>query len=282
LSRVARTDIQRTVTLMTIVTSLVGLVGVWVGGQLERIGLVQVLLLQGLLFAAGAIAVHRLPAMPVTAGRARPHVLEGIRASWRLPLIRNVIGLNFLSSLFNAGAYIIAVPFIVKDVYFGDADFFATVIIVFTVGSIGSNIVLLRYMPLHRPGQLFIWMQITRVAILGVLYLKPNLAIFHLCILAWGLNMGVTTTLVRTTVQELAPDEHRAQILSVLLLSFMVSAPVSAMLLGTLIAGYDPLAALLPGVVVSLVIFVVGLFWSGLWAYESADGRSRKERLSAA
>jgi hypothetical protein len=61
----------------------------------------------------------------------------------------------------------------------------------------------------------------------------------------------------------------------------MVSAPVSAMLLGTLIAGYDPLAALVPGIVVSLVIFVVGLFWSGLWAYESADGRSQRERLSA-
>ena len=65
----------------------------------------------------------------------------------------------------------------------------------------------------------------------------------------------------------------------------MPNAPRTAAIFdydGTLIAGYDPLAALLPGVVVSLVIFVVGLFWSGLWAYESADGRSRKERLSAA
>jgi len=276
LSRVARTDIQRTVTLMTIVTSLVGLVGVWIGGQLERIGLTEVLVLQALLFASGALAIRRLPAMPVAAGRARPHVLAGIRASWRMPLIRNVIALNFLSSLFNAGAYVIAVPFIVRDIYHGDADFFATVMIVFTVGSIGSNVVMLRYMPLHRPGRLFIWMQISRVVILGLLYLKPGLVIFHLCILAWGLNMGVTTTLVRTTVQELAPDEHRAQVLSVLLVSFMVSAPVSAMLLGTLIAGYDPLIALVPGIVISLVIFAAGILWSGLWTYESADGLRRR------
>ncbi len=268
LSRVARTDIQRTITIMTIVTSIVGLAGVWIGGQLDRFGLPQVLIIQGALFALGAIAVLRLPPMPVSAPAGRPNLLSGIRATWSLPLIRNVIGLNFASSLFNAGAYIVAVPFIVKDVYAGDAHFFATVMIVFTVGSIGSNVVMLRYMPLVWPGRLFLLMQLTRVVILAALYVKPSLAIFYAAILAWGLNMGVTTTLVRTTVQELAPESQRAQILSVLLLSFMVSAPISSMLLGTLIAGYDPLAALLPGIVVSALIYVIGHKWSGLWAYE--------------
>jgi len=166
----------------------------------------------------------------------------------------------------------------VKVVYEGDADFFALVMIVFTAGSIGSNVALLRFMPLTRPGRLFLLMQLTRVAILGVLYVKPNLPVFFLAMFAWGLNMGVTTTLVRTTVQEVAPEEHRAQILSVLLLSFMVSAPVSGLLLGWFIAGWDPLTALLPGVVMSVVIFAFGLWRSRLWHYESADGLRRGAR----
>jgi MFS family permease len=273
LSRVTRTDVQRTVTIMTIVTSLVGMIGVWLGGQLDHLGLPQVLAMQGLLFAIGAAAVARLPNMPVRAPAGRPDLLGGIRTTWRLPLIRNAIGLNFASSLFNAGAYIVAVPFIVKEVYAGDAAFFANVMIVFTIGSIGSNVILLRYMPLVRPGRLFLLMQITRVVILAVLWLRPNLLLFYAAILGWGLNMGVTTTLVRTTVQELAPESHRAQILSVLLLSFMVSAPISSMLLGTLIAGYDPLSALLPGIVVSIAIFIVGVRWSGLWQYEVTPSR---------
>jgi predicted MFS family arabinose efflux permease len=190
--------------------------------------------------------------------------------------VRNTIALNFVSSLFNAGAYVIAVPFIVKEVYQGDADFFALVMIVFTAGSIGSNVALLRFMPLVRPGRLFLWMQLTRVAVLAILYVKPNLPVFFLSIFAWGLNMGVTTTLVRTTVQELAPDEHRAQILAVLLLSFMVSAPLSALLLGWFIAGWDPLTALLPGIAISLAIFAFGLTHSGLWEYEAVDGRRRR------
>jgi predicted MFS family arabinose efflux permease len=272
LSRVTRTDIQRTVTIMTIVTSLTGLGGVWVGGQLDKIGLFVVLLMQAGCFALGADAARRMPPMPPSPGRGRPDLLAGIKASWNIPLIRSIIGLNFMSSLVNAGAYIVAIPFIVKDVYHGDATFFASVMIVFTSGSIGSNVILLRFMPLLRPGRLFLLMQLTRVVILGLLWTKPSLWLFYAVMFAWGFNMGVTTTLVRTTVQELAEGVHRAQILSVLLVSFMISAPLSSMLLGNLIAGFDPLTALIPGIVISLVIFAVGVTSSSLWQYEAPTG----------
>jgi hypothetical protein len=81
--------------------------------------------------------------------------------------------------------------------------------------------------------------------------------------------MGVTSTMVRTTVQELAPPTVRAQILSVLLLSFLVSSPISSMLLGILISESTPLTALLPGIGMSFLIFVAGIAWSGLWQYRS-------------
>jgi len=83
--------------------------------------------------------------------------------------------------------------------------------------------------------------------------------------------MGITTTLVRTTVQELSAGVHRAQILSVLLVSFMISAPLSSVVLGKLIAGYDPLTALIPGIVISFVIFIIGTTSSSLWGYEPPD-----------
>jgi hypothetical protein len=266
LSRVSRLDIQRAVTTMTICTSLVGLGGLYLGSRLDVLGLTAVLVMQSAIFFSGLIATARLPdlAMPDT---ARPGIGAGFRAAWRLPLIRQVIGLNFLSSLFNAGAYIVAIPFIVREVYLGDAAFFATVMIVFTAGSIGSNVLLLLVMPLARPGRLFLAMQLTRAAILAILWIEPSVWVFHAAIFAWGLNMGVTTTMVRTTVQELAPPTVRAQILSILLLSFLVSSPISSLLLGFLIASTTPLAALLPGIAVSAVIFAVGIRASGLWQY---------------
>jgi hypothetical protein len=141
--------------------------------------------------------------------------------------------------------------------------------IIFTVGSIGSNVILLLFMPLRHPGRLFLLMQLSRVAILALLWVKPSLWLFYLAMFAWGLNMGVTTTMVRTTVQELAPAPVRAQILSVLLLSFLVSSPISSVLLGVLISQTAPLTALLPGIIVSLAIFAIGIRFTGLWSYRS-------------
>jgi MFS family permease len=271
LSRVARMDLQRAVTLMMVITSLVGLGGVYLGGRLDVVGLPIVLTGQAIFFLAGIFAVQRLPSLPhhhlTEAGQPRPNLAAGFQAVWKSTLIRNIIGLNFLSSLFNAGAYIIAIPYIAKEVYHGDAAFLATVVIVFTIGSIGSNVLLLLFMPLKHPGRLFLVLQLTRMFILGILWLQPSLWLFYAVMVIWGLNMGVTTTLVRTTVQELAPQTYRAQILSVLLLSFVVSSPISSLLLGLLIAETNPLAAMLPGIGISLLIFVVVVARSGLWGY---------------
>ena len=269
LTRVTRIDVQRAITIMTISTSLVGLLGFYVGGQLENLGLGVVLLIQSSLFFAGLFAAQRLPHLPVATPTKRPSFAVGLKAVWRLKLIRNIVGLNFLSSLFNAGAYIIVIPYIVKDVYLGDAALFATVMIVFTIGSIGSNVVLLAFMPLAHPGRLFLVLQLTRVIILIWVWMQPSLWLFLLALVAWGTNMGITTTLVRTTVQELAPQAERAQILSILLLSFMVSSPISAILLGFLIEGTSPLTGLIPGMAISLLIFAIGSWKSGLWQYRS-------------
>ena len=272
LSRITRTDIQRTVTITTIFGSLAGLGGVWVGGRLDTIGLAPILVLQALVFAVGALPVRRLPELPAVHPGRPIDLLAGIKSVAGAPLIRNIIGLNLLSSLFNAGAYIIAIPFIVREVYQGDAGMFSTVMIAFTGGSIGSNVILLYFMPLKHPGRLFLVMQVTRAIILGVLLVKPSVWLFYCAMLAWGFNMGITTTLVRTTVQELAAPAVRAQVLAVLIFSFLVAAPISSVLLGQLIAGADPLTALVPGIVISLLILALGVPFSGLWQYQAAAG----------
>lgn len=75
--------------------------------------------------------------------------------------------------------------------------------------------------------------------------------------------------MVRAIVQESAPENQRGQILSMLTFSFMVSAFISAPILGIIVNAYSPLTALVPGVFVSVFIFTVGLLWSGLWQYQS-------------
>ena len=268
MNRITRIDIQRTVTLTTVVTMAISLGAIWLGGRLETVGIGTVLALQAALFAVSAGAVTRLSPQPPGAGVGLD-LARGLRALWRLPLVRNVIAINFVSAMFNAGAYVVVLPLIVREVYAGDAAFLASMFIAFTIGSAGSNVVLLVLMPLRRPGRVFVVMQLTRLVILAALWAEPPAWAFFVLISCWGVNMGVTSTLARTTVQELAPGEHRAKILAILLASFMVAAPVSALILGFVVQVGGASGGLLPGVAVSLVIFLVARYSSGLWSFES-------------
>ena len=276
MNRVTRLDIQRTVALTTFATALVGIGAFQLAGQLEALGLATVLFIQAGLFAlaaaaAGKLSPQPLPAAPPALGR---DLRAGLWALWEAPLVRDVIGLNFVSALFNAGAYIVVMPLVVRDVYAGDGVFLANMLTVFTIGSTSATLLLFFVMPLRRPGRVFLLMQTTRIAILLGLWMEPPTWVFFALILAWGVNMGVTTTVVRTTVQELAPEAHRAKILAILIASFMVASPASALILTGVVALSDASAGLLPGVFVSLAILLVGAFGTGLWRFEPPSSQA--------
>lgn len=169
----------------------------------------------------------------------------------------------------------VAAQVIAAQVYGGEGDplFLAQVSLVFLVGSTGSNFLLLLFMPIKRPGQVFVLLQLTRMLLLIGLVLRPDKWLFLAFIGCWGLNMGVTSTLMRSTVQELAPDPHRAQILAVLLFSFMLASPISSLLLGHLIELTSPLMGLVPGIALSLLLFVWGYKFSTVWNYQSLSTR---------
>ena len=276
MNRVTRLDIQRTVALTTFATTLVGIGAYQLAGQLEALGLATVLFIQAGLFALAAAASGKLSPQPLPA--ASPalgrDLRAGLRQLWEAPLVRDVIGLNFVSALFNAGAYTVVMPLVVRDVYAGDGAFLANMLTVFTVGSTSATLLLFFVMPLRRPGRVFLLMQTTRIAILLGLWMAPPTWAFFALILAWGVNMGVTTTVVRTTVQELAPEAHRAKILAILIASFMVASPASALILTGVVALSDASAGLLPGVFVSLAILLVGTFGTGLWRFEPPSSRA--------
>jgi len=273
INRVTRFDIQRTVTLITVVSSIVGMGGFYLGGNLETIGLFWLFVIQGGIFALSLGALLPLDPMPNTSPRSKLELLAGLHAVWQQKIVRNIMGLSFLSNLFNGGAYIIAIPFIVTQVYSGGPEMLADVFIAFTAGSVSSNLLLLAIMPLTYPGRLFVSMQVTRIAILVVLISQPPLWLFYVMMFIWGLNMGVTTTMVRTTVQELAQANHRAKILAILLFSFLCASFFSSPLLGLLIKYTSPLTALYPGIIVSLVVVFIGYFKSGLWQYRSGGSK---------
>ena len=82
--------------------------------------------------------------------------------------------------------------------------------------------------------------------------------------------MGVTSTLARAIVQESADVEFRGRILSVFTVALVGSAPIGALALGWMIEVFGPLDALVPSKLVSVALFLFGVFGTDIWRYRSA------------
>ena len=273
LSRVAGQDIQKAVSATTTIGFLVQMLGLSVAGTMDELGLVPVLTFQAICVGLGAVAVRRLkprpPELPASRQPTWKIILDGLHAVYRHKVIFQVLTINFVSSIFNAGAFATVFPFIIKRIYDGDALLLSMMMIIFYGGAAASNFMLFRMLPLTRPGRIFLIMQLSRMLILGLMWLRPEFWLMVIASIAWGLNMGVTTTLARSIVQESASEQYRARILSVYSLGLIGSAAIGALMLGWMIDMFGTLNALLPAIFISFALFLYGVFFSDVFNYES-------------
>ncbi|MCZ6504319.1 MAG: MFS transporter [Gammaproteobacteria bacterium] len=274
LNIVAGKKLQFAISFSTGIGSIASIAGTKVAGELDTLGLENVLYLQAAMFILGAFFVARLAPVPPQNQVARKPAIDTIRDGlthvWNFKLARDLIGLNCLSGFFNAGAWLVAVPFIITRVYAGDAVLLANLTAVFYFGSLVANFGLLRFMPLVKPGRLYLIMQLSRIPVLAILWLEPDLWLVWAAIAYWGFNMGITTTTSRLMVQEFASPEYRARIMSIYILGMMSAVPVGSLVLGFIIGIWGPLDALIPGMVASALVFFLG--WrTDIWEYRSPD-----------
>ena len=247
------------------------MLGFGLAGQLDRIGLEWVLGVQALALLGAGLFVSRIAAAPAaTSGSpsALRNIADGLRATWNDRTLSHLLTVNFVSSAFNFGAFVIVLPFIVQRVYAGDAATLGLLMALFYAGAMLSNLLLFRLGAFAAPGRVFLLMQLTRLLILGFMWTQPAWWLLVAAVFAWGLNMGVTSTLSRSIVQESAPEAFRGRMMSVQTLGIMGSGPLGALLLGWVIEAQGTLNALLPAVVASGFLFVYGAL-TPLWHYRS-------------
>ena len=281
LNRTAGHDVQRGVTAATAITFVVQIFGLMISGQMEIIGIEIVLVIQAASLILGALAVRGIAAVavkPVSSRKPTTQViLEGFQVAYDNRPVLHTLVITFLSGVFNYGAFAIAVPFIVKHSYDGDALGFATIMIIFFGGATVSNAIQYWIMPLARPGFWFLAMQATRAVILFCIWLQPSWWLLSVLMFVWGLNMGVTTNLGRAIVQEASAPEYLARLLSVLSLGVLGAMPIGALILGLVIQGFGELNALLPAIVVSTLLCLYGFVSTGLGQYESPHVKGEEE-----
>ena len=272
LNQTSGSAVQQGVTAATAVGFIVQVVGLGLASQLDRFGIPLVLVCQGLVLAvtAGSVLfIHANAPGEVARTSAVHQIVEGLRATYANKVILHTLVINFTSTIFNAGSFMTVFPFIVKRVYQGDAIMLATLMAIFFLGAACSNAILLRFQPLVRPGRVFLIMQLSRIIVLAMLFVGGDWWLLALATVLWGLNMGVTSNLARTVVQESSEVQYRGRIMSVFAIGLMGSAPIGAVVLGWLIEQVGTLNALIPAMLLSAILFLYGYLRSDVWAYES-------------
>ncbi len=268
LSRVAGARIQHTVILVIGLQFGAQMIGFALASVTDRIGAPTLLVLSAVMFALGAIPCAQLPrSQPGTAMTRHPlrEIGVGLAIAMRSDRIRPALILTFALGLFFVGTFFVLLPLIIRDVYHGAA---ADLSLAFGLNMAGTIVViafLMRRGGVQRLGRAFMLSLLFGSIMLSLLYLRlPYWAFFVLCFV-WGLGGGLTMTMGRSIVQESAPPELSARLLSIYAFAMSAGMPIGSLAIGYAAQSWGTLnAALLPAFGMAATVLFVQLT-SGFW-----------------
>ena len=269
LNRVAGADIQRMVVLTTGVQFGVQILGFAIGSSADKLGPIPLLLTMALSMLAAAWATSRIPILPPMPAPKEESpvaaILDGLRQAWRDPHIRPAIIQTFSVGLFFAGAYMVLLPLMIRDLYQGSSAHIAGTFAANMAGTVTVVYVMMRIGRVARPGRLLLIAAALSSLVLSLLLFDLPLPGFYAVIYCWGLCGGVGMTMSRSIVQEAALESHRARIMSVYSLGLMGGMPIGSATLGVVADIVGVRSAVVVPVVGMLCILIYLRLRSKLW-----------------
>ena len=124
---------------------------------------------------------------------------------------------------------------------------------------------LMRRGGVQRQGRAFMLSLVFGSVMLSLLYLSPPYWAFFLLCFVWGLGGGLTMTMGRSIVQEAAPPELGARLLSIYAFAMSAGMPIGSLVIGYAAQAWGTLnAALLPAIGMGATVLLIQLtsdFW---------------------
>lgn len=162
--------------------------------------------------------------------------------------------------LIVGGGFFVIVPVLVRDEYMGGYGLLSSLLVAFWVGAFFANVILARVGSVERPGVVLMAAQVVTVVSMGLLALPIPLFWLYVLVFGWGLGGGVAITLSRAVVQENAPRDKVARVMSVYQLGLFGGMPLGAYVMGHIVAELGPrMAALIPMAGLAVVLVLIAL-----------------------
>ena len=274
-SAVMQQAVARTMTVHFVAQSA----GYLLAGQLERIGLVTIVVLQVVLYVLSSFLFRRShpEAKPTPQSEPEPEpeipqadpigqLFEGVKLCFADRSLRDLLLMLGATGMLGLGVYLVGMPILVRESYAGGADFFALVQLVFSLGIISTNVYLgARTNLLRRAGRLMIASLLIRALLLGLISMAPAKVWLFVLLFAWGSMSGLSMTLGRSILHSRVPDSHRSRAVSVYQMFLFGSAPLGAWLSGVTINYLGVENSLLVISIATGVVATVVCWRSPLW-----------------
>ena len=264
LNRVAGDQLQRTVTVTMGLTFGAQIFGFAAASFADSIGAIPLLVLHSLIVFSGALISLKLkPAPPqpqdVNAGSRLNQIKSGLKVVIRSPRMGPALVMMMAMSTFYGGSFVVLNPIIVRDVYHGSARDISMSFAAFMIGTVVITILLVSLGGVKKQGRalmlaIFIGGIFLLIAATGLPFYGYLITLFF-----WGMCGGVAMSMGRTLMQESAPLEYRARVMSVFSLGSVGGMPMGALLMGYCAASIGGLMTLC--VAVAGIWLVLALVW---------------------
>ncbi|MEO0607642.1 MAG: MFS transporter [Pseudomonadota bacterium] len=201
---------------------------------------------QGSVLASGALLAFLLAkGRKVKTGRsgigaAFGDIGEGFKVVAADPKLWAMTVLMFGVGIFVIGAFLVVLPIINRDVYGLSGDGIRDMFVMFWLGAFVSSVALSLFKNIKRQGRLLLTAQLLgSLSILPMMTKIPHEA-FLLIVFVWGLSGGVSIAMSRSIVQDAAPKDQLARVLSIYQLGFMAGTPFGAAIMGWMVDAFGP------------------------------------------
>jgi MFS family permease len=257
----------------------------WLGGfGIGPIPAEQLLAIQGIILALGAGFALWLGRgrQIATSGRgiksALGDIAEGFHAVRSDGKLWAMTALMFGVGIFVIGAFLVVLPIVNRDVYGFGSDGIRDMFVTFWMGAFVSSVVLSIFKRIKRQGRLLLIAQfLASISILAMMWQVPHY-VFLGIVFIWGLAAGISIAMSRSIVQDAAPKEKLARVLSIYQLGFMAGAPFGAAIMGALVDLFGPqkIAIVPAGGMITLIIWMV--FFTPVWNMKGSAWLEHQER----
>ncbi len=187
---------------------------------------------------------------------------DGLTAVLRSKVLMPMTAIMVAIGVFIVGgAFLVLIPILIRDAYGGGYAELSSLMVTFWLGAFVANVLLVRFGQIEKPGRALIIAQ--GVTVLAVGAFAAPLPFFSLygLVFAWGLGAGVAISLSRSVVQEQAPPDKLARVMSVYQLGLFGGMPAGILLMGPIVGEIGARsAALIPMAGLGIVLILISLF----------------------